>query len=87
MDKLTRLPLTKDELECIVDLTERLVKLRQNECKHLCIENTGPEIYGKLIAVHYQRGMPLLFEEPDPDYEKILKRYVTKNTFSGADDE
>lgn len=50
---IERMPLTRDELECAVDLTERLVKLRQNECKHLAIENVGPEIYRKLLEAHY----------------------------------
>lgn len=30
-------------------LTFELVKLRQNECKHLCIENVGPTIFGRLL--------------------------------------
>lgn len=57
--EITRIPLTRDELECAVDLTERLVKLRQNECKHLCVENVGPEIYRKLLAAHYPPLMRL----------------------------
>ena len=51
--EITRVPgLTRDELECAVDLTERLVRLRQNECKHLAIENIGPEIYAKILAAY-----------------------------------
>jgi len=33
----------------LVDLTVRLTQLRQNECKHLAIENFGPELFGKLL--------------------------------------
>lgn len=51
--EITRMPLTRDELECAVDLTERLVKLRQNECKHLCIENIGPDIYAKVLGAYF----------------------------------
>ena len=33
----------------LVDLTVRLVELRQNKCEHLAVENIGPEIFGKLL--------------------------------------
>lgn len=51
-ESITYRPLSRDELECAVELTERLVKLRQNECKHLCIENIGPEIYRKVLQAY-----------------------------------
>jgi hypothetical protein len=41
--------MTDEQLRILADLTFRLVQLRQNECKHLCIENTAPEILAKLI--------------------------------------
>lgn len=36
--------------ESLCRLTGALVELRQNECKHLCIENIGPQIFGGLLA-------------------------------------
>jgi hypothetical protein len=33
----------------LVDLTVRLTELRQNECKHLAIENFAPELFGNLL--------------------------------------
>lgn len=38
-----------EELKVICDMTVKLVELRQNECKHLCIENVAPECFGKLL--------------------------------------
>lgn len=38
-----------DELKELCALTVELTKLRQAECKHLCIENFAPELLGKLI--------------------------------------
>lgn len=37
------------ELRLLFDLTLKLTKLRQEECKHLCIENAAPEILLGLI--------------------------------------
>ena len=59
---IERMPLTRDELECAVDLTDRLVKIRQNECKHLAIENIGPEIYRKLLEAHYPQSVFIMGE-------------------------
>lgn len=39
-----------EELRELCTLTVELTRLRQNECKHLCIENFAPELLGKLIA-------------------------------------
>ena len=38
-----------EELRELCTLTVELTRLRQNECKHLCIENFAPELLGKLI--------------------------------------
>ena len=38
-----------DYFDCICRLTLELVRLRQNECKHLCIENLAPKIFGRLL--------------------------------------
>lgn len=37
------------ELRELCALTVELTRLRQNECKHLAIENFAPELLGKLI--------------------------------------
>lgn len=41
--------MTVNDVESICRLTVELTKLRQNECKHLCIENFAPELFGRLI--------------------------------------
>lgn len=41
--------ITIGELREICILTCDLVELRQNECKHLCIENVAHEIFGNLL--------------------------------------
>jgi hypothetical protein len=38
-----------EELRELCTLTVELTRLRQNECKHLYIENFAPELLGKLI--------------------------------------
>jgi hypothetical protein len=38
-----------EELRELCALTVELTRMRQNECKHLCIENFAPELLGKLI--------------------------------------
>lgn len=43
------LGITVAELRELCELTVRLTTLRQNECKHLCIENIAPEILRKLL--------------------------------------
>ena len=42
--------LTVEELREVCELTAKLTELRQNECKHLCIENIAPEIFRKLLC-------------------------------------
>jgi hypothetical protein len=39
-----------EELRELCALTVELTRLRQNECKHLAIENFAPELLGKLLA-------------------------------------
>jgi hypothetical protein len=43
--------LTIEELEIVARLTTDLTRLRQNECKSLCIENFAPEVFEKLVGV------------------------------------
>jgi len=47
--------LTPNELTAIAALTVELTRLRQNPVQHLCIENVGPEIFGKLVAEYLQQ--------------------------------
>ena len=39
-----------DELRLVSDLTIDLTRLRQEHCKHLCIENYAPELFHKLLT-------------------------------------
>ncbi len=59
-----RMPHPIEELKVIANLTVELVKLRQNECKHLAVENIGPEIWGNLLMVTYPP--PRLIVEGSP---------------------
>lgn len=36
-------------LKMIGEMTVELTRLRQNECKHLAVENIAPEIFEKLV--------------------------------------
>ena len=45
-----------EELRELCTLTVELTRLRQNECKHLCIENFAPELLGKLIRERQSRS-------------------------------
>lgn len=38
-----------EELRELCAMTIELTRMRQVECKHLCIENFAPELLGKLI--------------------------------------
>lgn len=46
-----------EELRELCTLTVELTRLRQNECKHLCIENFAPELLGKLIRERLATGL------------------------------
>lgn len=46
-----------EELRELCTLTVELTRLRQNECKHLCIENFAPELLGKLIRKRLAMGL------------------------------
>ena len=41
--------MTIEELQELCKITVELTKLRQNECKHLCIENFAPDLLKQLI--------------------------------------
>lgn len=47
---LVRPEITIEELHELCELTVKLTELRQNECKHLCIENISPDILHGLIT-------------------------------------
>lgn len=40
------------KLEILCAHSLALVTLRQNECKHLCIENVGPQILSDVLRAH-----------------------------------
>jgi hypothetical protein len=43
-----------EALKVIADLTVQLTRLRQEQCKHLCIENYAPGLFASLLdAVGY----------------------------------
>lgn len=46
-----------EELRELCAVTVELTRLRQNECKHLCIENFAPELLGKLIRERLAMGL------------------------------
>ena len=43
--------MTEYEFKGICDLTFKLTELRQNECKHLSVENIAPTIFRELINI------------------------------------
>lgn len=48
-----------DELEIVSDLVVRLTEQRQNECKHLAIENFSTELFARLLheLTMHKKGM------------------------------
>jgi len=56
-----------EELSEICKLTVELTRLRQNECKHLCIENFAPELMKKLILEFREANMVDLQDGPTYD--------------------
>lgn len=54
-----------EEIRVCADLTVELTKLRQSECKHLSIENIGPEIFHALL-VAFQNAQPIVMGVPSP---------------------
>jgi len=46
--------LTKTELDALGKLTVELIRLRQNEVKHLCVENIAPQLYADLCVAYLQ---------------------------------
>lgn len=41
--------ISPEQLKEICTLTVELIRLRQKECAHLCIENVAPQLFGGLI--------------------------------------
>jgi hypothetical protein len=64
--------MTPEELSHICQLTFELVRLRQNECKHLCIENTAADIFGRLLNAYACMDRPLV--AVDSDLESPLEQ-------------
>ena len=50
-------------IKLILETTEKLTKLRQNECKHLCIENFAPELFGKMVF-EYRKSLGPMPKHP-----------------------
>ena len=46
---MTMINVSPEELREISRLTCALTRLGQDNCAHLCVENVGPEIFGKLL--------------------------------------
>ena len=59
-----------DELRELCAATVELTRMRQNECKHLCIENFAPELLGKLIRERLAMGMG----SPDAELRQAAER-------------
>lgn len=47
----------REVLHIIAQMVVELTKLRQQECKHLVIENFSPELYDSLIEVAKKHGL------------------------------
>lgn len=43
-----------DQFKRLCDLTLELTRLRQNECKHLCVENFSPKLLKELMEAAKQ---------------------------------
>lgn len=66
------LPVTPEELRMICDATVRLTELRQKGCPHLCVENTAPTIFHKLLTrLHvFKSGVMCWFGDEDKAFSK-----------------
>ncbi|HCG0474839.1 TPA: hypothetical protein NJL90_005023 [Pseudomonas aeruginosa] len=42
--------MSPENLAVLADMTVRLLELRQNECKHLVVEDNAPILFGKLVG-------------------------------------
>ena len=47
--------MTAEQLQIIANMVVELTKLRQQECKHLSIENYAPELFVNLINAYLHR--------------------------------
>ena len=61
--EVTRIPIPIEEMKVLANLAVELTKLRQSECKHLAIENFGPELWRNLLHATYPP--PMLVASPD----------------------
>ena len=59
-----------EELRELCAVTVELTRLRQNECKHLAIENFAPELLGKLIRERMAMGQAA----PDAELRRAAER-------------
>lgn len=65
-----------EELRALCGLTVELTRLRQNECKHLAVENFATKMFGKLMCEYLSIVNPSTCSDPLPYSE----RYRDKNT-------
>lgn len=59
--KSTEIP--ADHLQILADMTVQLVTLRQNECKHLCVENAAASTFANILAAYKTSGDILVRNE------------------------
>ena len=62
--------MTIEELRELFSVTVELTRMRQNECKHLFIENFAPELLGKLIRERLSMGKAA----PDAELRRAAER-------------
>jgi len=62
--------LTEEELKMFLDATIQLTELRQNECKHLCVENAAAEIFRNLITEYQNYGRERIYLDASGDLIK-----------------
>ncbi len=77
-----------DELREICECTVKLTQLRQNECKHLCVENAAPDIFMKLLSnlSMHKRGMIVSqFDDGLPEHSLDNPKYqhIWEGKFEG----
>ena len=65
-----KIEISTEELQQLTDLTVRLIQLRQDQCKHLSIEDIGPHVFHRLLS----------------RYVALKNGIFTTNDFDGSDE-
>lgn len=63
--KIDRMPFPPEELRVLADMAVKLTELRQNECKHLIIENFAPRLWQNLLEATYPPPMMIAEDRPN----------------------